>query len=398
MPNSHPNVLVIMTDQFRWDCLGAAGNRQVRTPHLDRIAADGVRYANTFCTLPVCTPSRYSLLSGLYVHQHGGWGNRCTLGTEIDTFPRALLRAGYRTKGVGKMHFTPTYLDVGFQELALAEQNGPGRYDDDYHRELMANGLVPASDLVDQEREWRGQAPTSYWETFGAERSNLSEEWHSTTWIGDRAVRSIEQWTPDQPHLLMASFVKPHHPFDPPAPWDEMYDPESLDILPGWTPEVLPRDQAHGTGYFPNETLTEAALRRVMAYYYATISQIDHHVGRMIAALEQQGLYEDTMIVFTADHGEFLGFHHMLLKGGLMYDPLARIPLLIKFPGNAQAGTVRDVLASNADIASTIVRQAGLDPSPLMRGLDLSDPASTARWTAPLDRQSRWWCATLLAG
>jgi arylsulfatase A-like enzyme len=365
-----------MTDQFRSDCFGAAGNPQVRTPNLDRLAADGVRFSETYCALPVCTPSRYSLLSGLYVHQHGGWTNRCTLGPEIDTFPRALQRAGYRTKAVGKMHFTPTYLDAGFQEMELAEQNGLGRYDDDYHRELMANDLVPASDLIDQEREWRGQAPASYWETFGAERSNLPEQWHTTTWIGERAVRTIEQWekTPDQPQLLMASFVKPHHPFDPPAPWDELYDPNTLEILPGWTEVVPERDQAHA-GYFPHAQLTEAALRRVMAYYYATVSQIDHHIGRMIEALERQGVYENTMIVFTADHGEFLGFHHMLLKGGLMYDPLARIPLLIKFPGNAQAGTTRSVLASNVDVAPTIVRQAGLEASPLMGGLDLADPA-----------------------
>ncbi|HEU5317637.1 MAG TPA: sulfatase-like hydrolase/transferase, partial [Chloroflexota bacterium] len=148
-----PNVLVIMTDQFRWDCLGLGGqgNPDVKTPHLDRLARDGVWFPTTFCPLPVCTPSRYSLLSGLYVHQHGGWTNRCTLTPDIPTFPRRLREAGYRTRGVGKMHFTPTYLDVGFEALELAEQNGPGRYEDDYHRELMEAGLVPATDLIDQE-------------------------------------------------------------------------------------------------------------------------------------------------------------------------------------------------------------------------------------------------------
>ncbi|HET7768939.1 MAG TPA: sulfatase-like hydrolase/transferase [Chloroflexota bacterium] len=375
---ARPNVLVIMSDQFRWDCLGVAGNPDVRTPTLDRLARDGVWFPTTFCPLPVCTPARYSLLSGLYVHQHGGWTNHCTLAPELDTFPRAMRRAGYATRGIGKMHFTPTYLDVGFDALELAEQNGPGRYDDDYHRELMAAGLVPSTDLYDQEREWRGGAPASYWETFGAERSNLPEEWHSTTWIGDRTVRAIERWeeAPERPQLLMASFVKPHHPFDPPSPWDELYDPSGLTILPGWTDAPPAHDAAYGAGYFPHEKLTGAALRRVMAYYYATITQIDHHVGRMIAALERQGLYEQTTIVFTADHGEYLGFHHLLLKGRPMYEPLSRVPLIIKLPRGGRAGEASETLASTVDVAPTILRACGLEPGGDMVGLDLTDPAA----------------------
>jgi arylsulfatase A-like enzyme len=387
-----PHVLVIMADQFRWDCLGAAGNGQVKTPHLDRLARDGVRFPRAYCPLPVCTPARYSLLSGLYVHQHGGWTNRCTLARELDTFPRALRRAGYRTHAVGKMHCTPTYLDVGFERMELAEQNGQGRYDDDYHRELMANGLVPSTDLIDQEREWREAAPASYWETFGAERSNLPEEWHSTTWIGDRAVRAIEGWSEqsgsgetheaEQPQLLMASFVKPHHPFDPPAPWDAMYDPAALDVLPGWTDAPPPEDVAVNAGYFPHERLTKETLQHVMAHYYATISQLDHHVGRMLAALDRQGLYERTLIVFTADHGEYLGYHHLLLKGGQMYEPLARVPLLLKLPGAASAsrGEVRETLVSTVDVAPTVLRAVGLEPSPDMRGLDLADPGSAREY------------------
>ncbi len=221
-----PNVLIIQADQFRADCFGAAGHPDVRTPHLDRLAGDGVSYRNAYCTFPVCTPSRYSLLSGLHVRQHAGWTNRCTLAPGLDTFPRALRRAGYRTAAVGKMHFTPTYLDVGYDRLELAEQDGPGRYDDDYHRELAAAGLTPVTDLVDQEREFRDHAPRSYWETYGSGRSDLPEEWHSTTWIGERARRAVAGWSDDGSELLHVSFVKPHHPFDPPAGWDTMYDPE----------------------------------------------------------------------------------------------------------------------------------------------------------------------------
>ncbi|WP_205857147.1 sulfatase-like hydrolase/transferase, partial [Phytoactinopolyspora endophytica] len=217
---NRPNVLMIQADQFRWDCLGAAGHPDVRTPHLDRLAAGGVRYRSAFCALPVCTPSRYSMLSGLYPHQHGAWTNHSTLAPGFDTFPRALSRAGYDTAAVGKMHFTPTYLDVGYQRMQLAEQHGPGRYDDDYHRDLRAAGLAPVVDLTDQEDHLRPSAPADYWATFGTQPSDLPEEWHSTTWIGDRAVRELETWNPDSDHALHVSFVKPHHPFDPPHPWD----------------------------------------------------------------------------------------------------------------------------------------------------------------------------------
>lgn len=123
-----PNILIVQADQHRMDCIGAYGNDEIQTPHLDALAGDGVRYDNSFCPFPVCTPSRYSFLAGLYVRQHLGGSNHCTLPQGLPTFPKVLKGAGYRTKAVGKMHFTPTYADVGFEEMLLAEQNGPGRY------------------------------------------------------------------------------------------------------------------------------------------------------------------------------------------------------------------------------------------------------------------------------
>ncbi len=370
-----PNVLLIQADQFRFDCFGAAGNTEVHTPHLDQLAADSVRYPNSFCPLPVCTPSRYSLLSGYYVHQHGGWTNRSTLPTALDTFPKALRRNGYRTAAVGKMHFTPTYLDLGYDRMELAEQDGPGRYDDDYHRELMAAGQVPVVDLVDQEREYRERAGEEYWPTYGAGRSNLPEKWHSTTWIGEQALAELAGWTANGGQLLHASFIKPHHPFDPPAPWDERYDPDSLTPLPGWTEAVPAADKPYQQGYFRYDMLSEPVLRRVMAHYYATISQLDEWIGRIIAELRSRGLYDETMIIFTSDHGEYLGFHHLLLKFGPLYDPLAKVPLVIKYPGG-RSGSVDTRLVSLVDIAPTVLSTCDIPPAAPLPGLDLSDPAS----------------------
>ncbi|MCP4640354.1 MAG: sulfatase-like hydrolase/transferase, partial [bacterium] len=338
-----PNILLIHGDQHRIDCLGAYGNADIRTPHIDSLAGDGVRYDNSFCPYPVCTPSRYSLLSGMYVNEHRGWSNHCTLPPGTDTFPAMLKGVGYRTKAVGKMHFTPTYFDVGFEEMELAEQNGPGRWDDDYHRYLRDRGLVDGSDLEDQERNYRREARPEYWDTFGAMASNLPEEHHSTTWTADRAVDTLENWGAGG-NLLMVGFVKPHHPFDPPASWCDRYDPDALTLLPGWMDECPVHDVKMHKGYFPNDTLTEASLRRAMAHYYATIEQIDHHVGRMIDVLKRKGIYDNTMILYTSDHGELLGYHHMLLKGGFIYDALMKVPLVIKYPESSHAGSSTDAL------------------------------------------------------
>ena len=364
-----PNILIIMTDEHRHDCLGCYGNEQIKTPNIDRLATDSVRYDNSFCSYPVCTPSRYSFISGLYVHQHRGYSNHCTLPVGTETLPSILQQSGYRNTAVGKMHFTPTYFDVGFQKMFLAEQNGPGRWDDDYHRYLRDNGLVNRNDLTDQVGAYRKQADKEYWDSFGAQLSNLADKHHSTTWIGDKAVDEIENWDIDKPNMIMASFVKPHHPFDPPEKWAKMYDPKQIDILPGWTNACPDHDRKQG--YFPNTDLTEKTLKKITAYYYATITHIDHHVGRMIDVLKKRGVYDNTIIVFTSDHGEHLGFHHMLLKGGNLYDSITKVPLIIKYPDNKNSGTSTDKLVSNVDIAPTLIKLASLKKPAAMKGLDL---------------------------
>ena len=369
---SRPNVLIIHVDQHRIDTIGAYGNKDVKTPHIDSLAADGVRFENSFCPYPVCTPSRYSLLSGMYVHDHEGWSNRGGLSPKIATFPKILRSAGYKTKAIGKMHFTPTYLDVGFDEMLLSEQDGPGRWDDDYHRYLMERNLCDVNDLEDQRREFRNNAPDEYWETFGAMVSNLPEEHYATTWIADRAVETLENWNKENPSLLMTGFIKPHHPSDPPAPWDKMYDPDKLSILPGWTEKNFDHDLKYGGNYFKYEGLKEPALRKVTAYYYATVSQIDFHVGRMIKLLKDKGIYDDTLIIFTADHGDYMGHHHMLLKGNYLYDSLAKVPLIVKWPKNKNAGSVKTRLVNNIDIAPTICNIVNLPPADTMQGNDLA--------------------------
>lgn len=369
--SKRPNILLIVADQHRFDCAGFAGNSQIQTPHLDAIARDGTVFESCFCPAPLCTPSRYSLLTGLYPHQHGATNNHSTIFGGLDTFATVLQRAGYRTAAVGKMHLTPTYLDVGFNSMLLAEQDGDGRFDDDYHLYLREQGLCDRLDLIDQRRQYRDQAPREYWRNFGALPSDLPEEHHSTSWIGRHALEAIERWG-DEGELLMVSFIKPHHPFDPPAPWSEIYDPQTLELLSGWSDALSDRDALLSPGYFSNCDLDEATLRRVMALYYGSISHLDHWIGELTARLREKGLYDDTLVVYLSDHGEFLGFHHLLLKGNWMYDPLVKVPLVVKWPGSVQAAERCDDLCSTLDVAPTILANAGCPIPAKFVGRDLS--------------------------
>lgn len=365
------NVIFIMSDQHRFDCLGVAGNKEIRTPKIDALAHDGFFYKNSFCVAPSCTPSRYSILTGLYPHQHQGLTNKSTIPAGTDTFPRLLQKYGYKTKMIGKLHVTPTYLDVGFDEMVLAEQTPPGRYEDDYHAFLKEINLINEIDLVDQEDVFRQHGSKKYWESFGAVVSNVPEAFDSTTWIGEKAIDAIEEWEGDG-HFLKVSFIKPHHPFNPPKPWDSLYDPDMLTLLPGWTETCLERDLAYHTGFFPHENLTKKQLKQIMAYYYANISHIDEQVGNIVDCLKDRGLYDETLIIYTSDHGEYMGFHHMLLKDNHFYDPLAKVPFIIKYPGEQTKSRNVEALISGIDIAPTILETVGCDRGAFMSGVNVS--------------------------
>lgn len=366
-----PNILLILADQHRQDCLGCYGNPDIKTPHIDALASDGVRYDEHYTVYPVCTPSRYSMLSGLYAHQHTAWSNESTLPNGIATFPKLLRDAGYQTAAVGKMHFTPTYQDVGFDRMILSEQNGQGRFEDEYHSYLKDCGLIDSLDLTDQVEEYRNKAEKEYYEHFGALESDLDCEHHSTSWITRQALSQIKGWDSEGGNLLMAGYIKPHHPFDPPAPYSTMYDPEKLTLLDGYTAEVPETDYQNHSGFFDHKSLSEKRLREIMAMYYGAITQIDDHVGEMVSLLKEKGVYEDTMIIYTSDHGEYMGYHHMLLKGNFLYDPLAKIPLIIKYPQAAQKAGVSSVLSENIDLSATILECCQVPQADGMCGVSL---------------------------
>lgn len=221
---------------------------------------------------------------------------------------------------------TPTYQNIGFSEMQLAEQNGIGRFEDDYHRFLMEHGKIDRFDLHHQSDLFR-QSPTSHlYDMCQCSESDLDLEFYSSEWITQNALSQIDAWDPKQPELLMVGYINPHHPFDPPAPYSTMYNPDTLHLLPGYLDQPIPFDtQANGTPV-DYSAITESEMRSIMAAYYGMITEIDDGIGSIIQKLKEKGLYDNTIIVFTSDHGEYLGYHHMILKCNHLYDPLGKNP------------------------------------------------------------------------
>ena len=205
---SQPNILIIHCDQLRFDCLGFNGNPDIQTPHLDCLAKDSVNYNNHYTVYPICTPSRYSFWSSLYVHQHGAWDNHATLPGGCPTFPKVLRENGYRTAAVGKMHMNPVYQDIGFSHMELAEQNGTGRFQDDYHRWLMERGKIDRFDLHHQSDLFREETTDHLYDMCQCAQSDLALENDSTEWITRRAKEQIECWEDGTPSVLMVGYRK----------------------------------------------------------------------------------------------------------------------------------------------------------------------------------------------
>lgn len=370
------NVLIIHSDQHRWDCLGCYGNPDVKTPNIDNLAENGVRFTDHYTVYPLCTPSRYSFLTGKYAHQHLAWGNDSTLPPKIDTFPSILSKNAWHTTAVGKMHMNPTYQNVGYQKMKLCEHAKPLRFEDDYHIELAEKGIIDKVDLTDFIAAIKNNGSSEsneFIDNCGLATSDVPEEYHSTTWITKQAINDIQEWNDDGGNLLFVGYQKPHHPLDPPKPYDTYYEPNSLTILDGYTSEVSDFDYARTHGHFDNKNIDEKRLRKIMAYYYATITQIDDNVGKIVDLLKRKGIYDNTMIIYTSDHGDYLGYHHMAYKSCHMYDPLIKIPLIIKYPTSMDKKGVFDNMNSNIDVAAEILRVAGVDVPSHMSNKSLTD-------------------------
>jgi arylsulfatase A-like enzyme len=397
-PARRPNILLITSDQQRADCYGFEG-RQIKTPHLDRLARDGTRFSTCITPNVVCQPSRASILTGMLPSSHGVSDNGIDLpeATGLNGFASLLARSGYATGMIGKAHFA-TYLTFGptgspecIDSSADFGPNWTGPYMGFDRADMMLLGhnywlpYKPPRGLQYEHwyhRDGRGDEKNAMYAGYAPRtptpqtyHSQLPEAWHNSTWVGDRTIDFMRAHK-DEPFCAWASFPDPHHPFDAPEPWSLLHHPDEVDIprhrtrdfdkRPWWhraAMETVPKLSGDllkmRSEYSRIPELSDAQLRELTANYYGMISLIDHNVGRMMIALQELGLDDNTIVIYTSDHGDWLGDHGLVLKGPMMYDGLLRVGLIMRGPG-IEAGRVIDDPVSTVDLSSTITDYGGV--------------------------------------
>jgi arylsulfatase A-like enzyme len=392
------NILFITSDQQRADCYGFEG-RRVKTPHLDMLAREGTRFSACITPNMVCQPSRASILTGLLPATHGVSDNGIDLpdATGEAGFAGTFAKSGMRTGYVGKAHFKTAhnFAPTGTPECRTSPQpqdwNGP--YMGFEHVELMVEGhntWPPLKPPFGQHYErWyyadgRGeeknrllmqQLPpvTDAAQTW---HSALPAAWHNSTWIGNQAIEYLRAHRKEK-FCLWASFPDPHHPFDCPDPWGRLHHPDDVDLPEHRTMDLERRPWWHKESLYGVPKMADAELRafrekasrtpvqsdkqlrELIANYYGMISLVDHNVGRILAALDEYGLAKDTLVVYSTDHGDWLGDHGLILKGPMAYEGLLRVGLLARGPGVPAGKVVREPV-STLDLTATFADYAGV--------------------------------------
>jgi arylsulfatase len=318
-----PNILFLMADQHRADCLGCTGNRIIKTPHLDSIAADGVIFSRAYTSTPSCTPARSGILTGLSPWHHGMLGYGRVAGKYPFELPGALREAGYYLYGIGKMHWYPQRLLRGYDKILLDESGRvetPG-FVSDYH--LWFREQAPGQDP---------NATGIGWNDYRSKAYVLPERLHPTRWTGDRAVDFLEKYDRTQPFLLKVSFARPHSPYDPPQRFMDLYNE---DVMPApavgeWAAQYAPHGEPPRPSLWHGDLGVEQA-KKSRRGYYGSVTFIDEQIGRILAVLKKRGLYDNTLIVFFADHGDMLGDQNLWRKT-YAYEGSANIPMLLRWP------------------------------------------------------------------
>lgn len=424
-----PNVLLIMTDQHRADHTGFGGNEVVRTPNLDALAARGRVFDRAFVANPICMPNRASIMTGRMPSQHGVPYNGISLDWGANTFARVAREAGYDTALIGKSHLqvmndAPGVIQMmfgddppddalrlgwhqGWDDLERMDRWRQGDVDvpqdfygfdhvrltifhsdlcsGHYYQWLLSKGVDPKAI---QGRAVAIEADTGTQQVW---RTSMPEDLYPTTYVADEAVRFLEgRGGTDDPFLLKVSFPDPHHPFTPPGRYWDMYDPADIPLpetfhdpharsVPSY--KAMTQNRGDGPRLMMPFSPTEDQFRRMAAAEYGMITMIDAAVGRVIAALERTGQADDTIVVFTADHGDMFGDHGLMLKVGFHYEGCIRVPFFVTGPGIAPGRT--DAFASSVDVCPTLIGAMGLRPYFGIHGHDLApvlaDPGASVR-------------------
>ena len=384
-PDTHPNIILIMTDQQRFDTIGAWGYEHMITPAIDRIARNGVSFSQAYAPGATCVASRAAMFTGMWPHTTGVYS--FDPWADHRNWVQDLNDAGYWCASIGKMHFSPRDVPGGFHERVIVENPtnltlANGGADDDWGRYLSLYGLERPNARNRSDPDWLAKHQGVPW--------HLEERFHSDVFIGNSAVAWINGHRGERPLFLQVGFTGPHEPWDPLPRHFALY--EGRELPPAvWREGELgekPPQQArikefHATTWHESQISLDGASPEAIAemrrHYYAKITTVDEQIGRVLDALETRGYLDDSLVVFCSDHGEMLGDHKMAYKW-LMYDPIVHVPLIIwDNRSAARTGEVHD-LVSLLDIGPTVLQAAGIDVPTYFEGRSLlpyleGDPA-----------------------
>lgn len=366
-----PNVLIIMTDQMRWDLLSCAGHPVCRTPVLDAMAERGVRFANFYSAAPICTPARYSVFNGRHVHVHEGWWNGLPTRDGEVFLPSIMQHYGYATAIAGKLHFDPKEDAFGFDDFRTFRAEGPTpergyeAYMKNKYGELKRDRIEEGTCPWPDDPHGRGVG------LFADPPDDLDTPWITRQTL--EALDVLEQT--GKPWFLFASYHDPHSPFVEPEPYYSMYDRDSIPLreIPPETGEL--RLNARGSQEVNHYIDNPEMLREITAIYYAATTHVDDDIGTVLAALAERGLTENTIIIFMSDHGDMMGDHGRMYKQ-TMHEGAVHVPLIVQAPASICPGLVPgrvvEEITSHVDIVPTILDLCGLPVPEGVQGKSLT--------------------------
>ena len=346
-----PNILFVMVDEMRSDCMGCVGHQTVKTPTLDNLAKQGVLFRNAYTVSPVCCPSRASVFSGRYSRVHGVVRNGIPHNDGEIFLPTILKHYGYHTAIAGKLHYNPSRFSYGFDNFWTFTSEGPNPQDGHIAYLRKKHGKSAA--------KWARKPGTEPWpdDELGRDVGEFAYpiEDFETEWITDRSIGYLRQRAQStEPFFLFASYLKPHSPSVEPKPYFNLYNPATIPVVP------LPKDakeiRAKAKGRARRKHIDDEHMQRVMtALYYGAITHIDTELARLFAELTRLGLAKNTVVIFTSDHGNMLGDRGLWFKD-FMYEGSAHVPLIIKTP-NAKPREQQQII-ENIDLMPTILDYA----------------------------------------
>ncbi len=398
--NTPPNVLCFITDQQRADHLGCYGNPIVQSPNIDRLAAQGSTFTASYVANPLCMPNRASLFTGMFPKAHGVRENGIALNQSHAVLPDLLRQAGYQTASFGKLHLTPFAIDLHTPLDEWESYETPDYWATHTHIPMPYYGLERlyyvgghgpytfgqyAQEVGPEAHKLLAQAaaltpPTGAKESWQAA---IPEAQHYNTRIADRTIDFLKQRDPDRPFFAWCSFPDPHHPYMLPAPYCNQYDPATIPFNPARRESELDSlppyfRQAHNGeirvgGLQGGAQITNEHYQEILAHTYGMITMIDANIGRVMNALEDEELLDNTIVVFMSDHGDLMGDHWLINKGPFLFQGLVRVPTIWRVPGIKQNGAQPEAIISSVDFAPTILDFASVDVPPAMQGRSYKD-------------------------